>query len=276
MEAPERPPVTRKAIVLQTGPHPAGFLTRYLLALTPLVLFGTSAIVTGLMQGFLGGSSTSSMQGPAGTVLAQMGGLMEISVLLTAPVGIFLTFILIGWMMRSTEMWAGSALALGLATLWGTALATLSPETSMNQLLDVLSWIAYLIGPASFVAFIMVLTWIEFTRRSTRYTITRENLVLKGGIWKKEEHIIPWHQIGRLVMEQNLVEKLSNIGTIIPVPAGSPVPAGRRGQAGAGKEVSRSPLDCLCGVKEPGLIMEFLQELITQPREEGEEPASPG
>jgi hypothetical protein len=275
MEAPERPVVTRTAVVLQTGPHPAGFLTRYLLAFTPLVLLGVSVIMTGLMRDVVRGSLSPILHGTAGSILAGMGigELIEISILLTAPVGIYLSFVIIGWMIRSTEMWAGSAIALGLGTVWGIALMGISPETSLSQGLELLTWITSLMGPASVVATLMVIAWIDFSRRSTRYTITRENLVLKGGIWRKQEHVLPWHQIGRLVMEQNPVERLFNTGTIIPVAAGSPGPAGRRGGglAGAGREISRSPLDCLCGVREPGLVMEFLQELVTRSRETGQE-----
>jgi hypothetical protein len=271
MKAPERAPETRKATVLQMGPQPAGFLSRYLLALTPLVLIGVSVITTGFMQGLLTGSFTSAMQGPAGAVVAGMADIIEITILLIAPVGIYLTFVLIGWMIRSTEIWAGSALALGLATLWGAILVTITPETSLNPVLDLLSWIAYLASPASSAAFIIILAWIELTRRSIRYTITREHLGMKGGIWKSEEHHLPWHQIGGLVMEQSLPEKLTGTGTIIPLEKGENTGRDRK----AGKGLFRSPLDCLCGVKEPGLILEFLQELVARSHGAREEPASP-
>jgi hypothetical protein len=271
MVAPERPPVTRKALVLRTGPHPAGFLSRYLFAFTPLVLFMVSFILTGLMRGLLGGSFTSAMQGPAGAVLAGMADLMEVSILLAAPVGIYLTFVLIGWMIGSTEMWEGSALALGLATVGGIVLVTISPETSLNRVLDLLYWVAYLAGGASLVTVILVLGFTEQFRRSISYTITREGLFLGGGVFRQQEHMLPWHQIGGLLLEQGLLGKLSGTGTIIPLGKGEAAGEGRK----AGKGISRSPLHCLSGVKEPGLIMEFLRELITRPRGEVEEPALP-
>lgn len=261
MEAPERPPGDRKAVLLRTGPDPKGFLSRYLLALTPLVLFGVSVIATAMMRGFLTGSFSSAMNSPLRGLLAGMEDLMEMTVLLTAPVGVYFTFVLIGLRVRSTEMWTGSALALGLSALGGFLLFTLSPDRSVSPSLDLLYWIAYLAGPASLVAVILVLGFTEQYRRSITYTIGREGLILGGGIWKRREHLLPWHQIGSLVLEQGPLEKRLGTGTIVPLVTGGPGSTGRK----AGREPSRSPLECLSGIREPDLVMEFLQELISRP-----------
>ena len=79
--------------------------------------------------------------------------------------------------------------------------------------------------------------------------------------------MLPWNRIGSLVLEQNPVEKLFNTGTIIPVAAGDPGQDGEhRGGRGGGRQgLTRSPLTCLVGVKEPGLVMEYLRELIAPP-----------
>jgi hypothetical protein len=77
----------------------------------------------------------------------------------------------------------------------------------------------------------------------------------------RREHLIPWHQIGSLVLEQGPLEKWLRTGTIIPLGTGDPGAGGRK----AGREPSRSPLECLSGIREPELVMEFLQEFISRP-----------
>ena len=264
MEGPGRAMGAGKTAIYETGPDPVGYLPRYLLALTPPVLFAASVITTNVMRDYFGDFSPA-MGGPVGALLPGMGELVEMSILLTAPVGIYLTFVVIGWMVRSTEIWAGSALALGLASLWGVILATVSPYPSVSPALGLLYQVADLIGPASLAAMLIILAWIELSRRSIRYSVTSEGVILRGGVWKLREHMIPWHQIGRLVMEQNPVEKLLNTGTVIPVGTGSPVPAiGRKGAGKAGEDLSRDPLECLAGIRDPELVMALLRKLASQ------------
>jgi hypothetical protein len=264
MKAPVRAMGAGEAALYETSPDPRGYLFRYLLALTPLVLYAVSVFTAGVMEGYFGGFSPL-VRGQIGALVPGMGDLVEISILLTAPAGIYLTFVIIGWIVRSAEMWAGSALALGLASLAGLILSTVSPDRTLSPALDLLYWIAYLIGFASVAAVIVVLAWIELSRRSIRYIITAGGVILKGGIWKQQENLLPWHQIGRLVMEQNPVEKLLNTGTVIPVGTGNPVPAaGRKGAGKAGEDLSRDPLDCLSGIRDPELVMALLQKLSSE------------
>lgn len=267
MEAPESPRVTRKAVLLRTGPDPRGFLSRYLLALTPLVILAASVIVTGMMRAYITGTFSSALSGPAQALLPGMGDLMEMAILLTAPVSLYLTFVIIGWRAHSLEMWTGSALAMGLAGLAGYLLFTTSPDVGVSPALDLLYWIAYLTAPASLIAVILVLGFVEQYRRSISYTIAREGLVLQGGLFRKKEHLLPWHHIGGLVMEQGFLGKRLGTGTIIPLVTGNP---GATGGA-SGKEPSRSPLDCLSGIREPALVMEFLRELVARSRGADEE-----
>ena len=264
MKAPSRTTGAGKTAIYETGPDPRGYLFRYLLALTPLVLYAVSAITLSMMRGYLGGF-TPLVRGPVGALMPGMGDLMEMSVLLTATAGIYLTFVIIGWMVRSAEVWAGSALALGLASLAGLILSTVSPDRTLSPALDLLYWIAYLIGFASVAAVIVVLAWIELSRRSIRYIITAEGVILRGGIWKQQENLLPWPQIGQLVMEQNPVEKHLNTGTVIPVRTGNPAMAGgKKGHGKGGEELSRSPLDCLFGIRDPELVMALLQKLSSE------------
>ncbi|HVN65174.1 MAG TPA: PH domain-containing protein [Methanomicrobiales archaeon] len=260
MERQDEDPGARRPVILETGPDPRGFMAHYLLAFTPLVLFLVSVAAAGVMRASVG-AFTASLGAPVRAYLPWMGDVMEISVLLTAPVSLYAIAAIIGWRIRSPEMWAGAALALGLSALAGFLMATFSPDPSLGRALDILYWVSYLIGPVSIIAVILVLGFSEQFRRSIRYSITREDLILRGGIWKKRENRLPWHQIGGFTLEQGMLGKLLGRGTILPLMAGGQGPGSEK----AGGMVSRSPLNCLYGVGEPGLVLEFLQELLSPP-----------
>jgi hypothetical protein len=248
----------KKHVILETNPGPGGFLPRYLLALTPMFLLILSVITTALIRIFTAGFSMS-IPTPMGNLLPGMGDLVEMLVLLTSPVGIYALFVVAGWMMGYTEMWTSSALALGLSSLGGIFLVIFFPVTSMSQIMDLLTLIADLILPASVVAVIVVIAWTEKFRRSIRYTITYEGVIAKGGIWRQQERILPHHHIGKLVMEQGMAGRLTDTGTIIPIGAAQRGP----GPAEARRELSRNPLDCLYGIREPEKIMAVLNLLIS-------------
>ncbi|MDD1659500.1 MAG: PH domain-containing protein [Methanomicrobiales archaeon] len=252
------PGTPKKHVILETNPAPGGFLPRYLLALTPLFLLVLSLITTVVIRGMVAGLPMS-IPTPMGSLAQGMGDMVETLILLTAPVGIYALFVVIGLTMGYTEMWTGSGLALGSSSLLGALLVTLSPETSLNRLLDLLYWIAYLILPASVVAIIVVIAWTEKFRRSITYTITYEGVIAKGGIWKQQERILPHHHIGKLVMEQGMAGRLTDTGTIIPIGETQQGP----GPAEARREMSRNPLDCLFGIREPEKIMAVLNLLIS-------------
>jgi len=69
-------------------------------------------------------------------------------------------------------------------------------------------------------------------------------------------------------MEQTLVGRLVGTGTIIPLGKGRAA----TGNGKARRELFRSPLECFFGVRELGLITEFLQELISRPVGRNPEP----
>jgi hypothetical protein len=265
-----------KTVILVTNPDPRSFLSRYLLALTPLLLAAISVITTGALYGFLD-AFVPNLSGPVGTMLPDMSAMIDITVLLAAPVSIFLLFVIIGWTMRYREMWTGSALALGLSSLAGTLLVIFFPDASMNRILDLLSWIAYLILPASAVAVIIVIAWTEKFRRSISYSVTNEGVIMRGGVWKRQEHVLPHHQIGRLVMVQDPIMRILHTGTIIPIVTQVPAVGARNDAANvakAGQEASRHPLDCLYGVRDPEKVMALLEQLILRPVGRGEEQVS--
>ena len=290
MEGSIRTPGTGRApIILETNPDPRGFLSRYLLALTPLFLLILSFIATAGIRWFLSLFPTG-LANQMSNFLPGMGDMVEMTILLASPVGIFTLFVMAGWILRFTEMWTSSALALGLSSLAGFLFVTLSPDTSLNSILDFLYWIAYAMLPASVAAAIIVIVWTEKFRRTIMYTVTGEGVITRGGIWRMQEHMLPHHQIGRLILEQSPLGRRLHTGTIIPVGTaqwGSEMSirglglSGQKdnvsvglGYAKARQEASRSPLDCLYGVRDPEKIMALLQQLVSRPEERGEEQVS--
>ena len=263
------PPVTARAnppAVLVIRPDPRGFLPRYLLALTPLVVLAISLVASAFLSGFVEGFTTS-FAGPVRSVLAGLDEMIQVSVLLTAPVGIYVVFMGIGWKARVTELWAGSALALVLSALAGVLLVTISPDRTLSPLLDFLYRVAYLVPPATVLAVLALGAGAELFRRSITYTLSQAGIVTKGGIWKKEERIIPAHQVGELVLEQGGFARLLGIGTIIPIgTAAVGLPVLRKTKAAqVGKEASRHPLDCLYGIRDPEKVMALLGQLTGLP-----------
>jgi hypothetical protein len=197
-----------------------------------------------------------------------------------APVGIFIFFAAIGWTMRSTELWTGTVLTLGLSGVIGTVMATLAgvPPASGNYILLLLQWTAYLVQPFCFIAAGIVILATEKFRRSIKYTITKDGLWIRGGFLWIQEHMIPHHQIGRIVFEQDLFGARFNYGTLIPQSMtrwGAETSfrgvgaTGQKDNFGVGigfakgrEEGSRYPLDCLYGIPDPKTAQKILTELI--------------
>ena len=246
-------------------PDPWGFLPRYLLALAPLLVLAISLVSSAAMAGFVEGFN-ASLPALVRPMMAGMDEMIQESVILTAPVGIYLTFLIIGWKARSTELWAGSGIALGLSSLSGLLLVIISPDRTLSRSLDLLYWIAYLIVPATIATVVILALWAEKFRRSISYTITGEGIVTRGGVWKQQEGVLPLGQIRRVVTEQGMLGRRLHIGTVIPLGLATGVqPAGKEKEKGASavpKEVSRNPLDCLYGIRDPEKVVALLGELI--------------
>jgi membrane protein YdbS with pleckstrin-like domain len=267
-------------------PDPGGFLVRYLLAFAPLVVLIISLATLASLSGFVEGFN-ASLPGQVRAMITGMNELMEMSVLLTAPVGVYLVFVIIGWKMKVTELWTGSGLALGFAFLAGLLFVTFSPDPALGHLLDFLYWIAYLIAPASIAATLILIAWAEMFRRSISYTFTGGGILTVGGIRKRQESLLPYHQIGKVVVEQGPVARLLHVGTIIPLGMASGNPAAGKGRgkeaSWGGIEASHHPLDCLYGISNPEKVGKLLEQLISlqseikeeRPPETRESPGSP-
>ncbi len=278
------------SVLLVTNPDSRGFIYKYILALTPLFLVVLSWIVRVIIYGIINAFFPSVI--PSLTpFVPNMGSLTDMMILMIAPFGIFFLAACAGWVMKVPEVWAGSALSLGLGGVAGLLLVKGigAPLISAGNPIEILQWIGFLIQPFSIVAAIIVIAWIEKFRRSIRYTITKAGVRIKGGVWRQQEHMIPRHQIGRVVMEQDRLGSIFRTGTIIPLgtgPGGSEISTGavsegRNDNAGAGlgyaksrHRGSRHPLDCLYGIREPEKVMALLEQVICPSAERGEEQVS--
>jgi membrane protein YdbS with pleckstrin-like domain len=204
-----------------------------------------------------------------------------VTVLMIAPVGIFIIFAVIGWSMRIAEMWTGVALTLVLSGIVGILLVIVTGTGIVqDKFLLYLEWIAFLVQPFSIIATIIAIAWLEKFRRSIQYTITDAGVSFRGGIWKKQEHLIPHSQIGRVVLEQNFFGTRYNFGTVIPVSStrwGEETSfrgigaTGQKDNFGGGilfakgcQEASRSPLDCLYGISDLGNAQKILAQFTSR------------
>ena len=276
-------PVNRVALPV-IHPTPEGFLTRYFLAFAPLLVLAISLVSYAFLFGFIEGFD-ASLPGQVRTVMAGMNEIIQESVLLTAPVGIYLTFLVIGWKARFTELWAGSGIALGLSSLGSLFFVIFSHVTTMSYSLDFLNTIEYLIVSATIAAALILAAWAEKFRRSISYTFTGDGILTRGGIWKRQESLLPYHRIEKVVMEQGPVGRHLNVGTILPLGmvSGGPATGKGRGKEASreGKDASHSPLDCLYGISNPGKVKALLEQLISlrsgmeeeEPLETGESPS---
>ena len=279
-------------VLLVTNPDLRGFIYKYFLALTPLFLVVLSWIVRVIIYGIINAFFPSVI--PSLTpFVPNMGGLTDLMILMIAPFGIFFLVACAGMAMRIPEVWTGTALSLGLSGVAGLLLANGigAPVISTGNPMEILQWIGFLIQPFSVVAAIIVIAWTEKFRRSIRYTITKAGVRMQGGVWRRQEHMIPRHQIGRVLMERDRLGSIFRTGTIIPfgtTPRGSEMPirgAGAGGQkddvsvalgyAKARHEGSCHPLDCLYGIREPEKAMALLEQMVYRPAERGEEQVSP-
>lgn len=268
-------------VLLTTHPAPGGFLFKYILGLTPLLLAALSVIVLTVMIG-AGKSFPHSLTGPLGTVVPDLAAFVEIFVYLIAPVGIFLFFILLGDVVNRPEIWAGAGLTLIMSVIGGLILVqgTGIPLLSTSYLLILLQWIAYLIQPCSLIASLIVIAGIELFRRSVKYTITRDVVIITGGLWNMVENVIPLHQIKRVILVQGRLGHFFHFGTIVPAGlvfgitqidmrghhlTGDNIhPDTEQASTLRWEEGSHNPLVSLYGIRDPESVKKRLEKAIQQ------------
>jgi len=267
-------------VLLETHPSAQGFLSRYLLCLTPLVLAGISVLILTYLQAILTASSVSVVHSLE-TIVPELPAFIEITVLLIAPVGIFLFFIFIGDATNNPEIWIGAALTMLLSVIGASYIVLTSglPTVTTPFLLSLFRWIAYFVQPASIVATVLVLIGTELFRRSIRYTLYGDLVRITGGVWTPVEHLIAYKQIGRIMVKQNWFNRLIHIGSLLF--AGAMYHGMDTGRTDSGglpgtesllsgytlisPESVHSPLDCLYGIKAPEKAKELLEQKILRP-----------
>jgi membrane protein YdbS with pleckstrin-like domain len=246
------------------------------------------------MPGITGATGSLStgipgMTGSLNSLTPAVTGITTISIYLIAPIGIFIAVAGIGWAMRLTELWTSTAITLGLSIVAALILmsGTGIPLVSERYISDLVQWIAYLVQPFCVLAAILILVWTEKFRRSLTYTVTKENIAIQGGVWKHQEHLIPHHQIARVVLEQDLFGRIFNYGTVIPQSIsrwGAETSfrgvgaSGQKDNVGAmigyakgREEASRYPLDCFYGIPDPRKAQQLISRLMVRPATREEE-----
>jgi hypothetical protein len=278
------------------------FLYKYLMAFVPLLLVIACIFVRSILESLfrvgtssLGSAVPASMSpytaGIVNDYSSSITGATDITILMVAPVGIFIFFIAVGWAMRREELWTGTLLTLGLSGITAVLLTVAGSALGSGEfVIRILQWIAFLVQPFSLVAAGIVLYAMEKFRQSVHYEITRKGVWIRGGILGIQEHMIPHNQIGRIVFEQDYFGTRYNYGTLIPHTLtrwGAETSfrgVGASGQKdnfgfGAGyaksrEEGSRDPLDCFFGVSDPKKVQKILTECISRHDDREEEQVS--
>ena len=264
-------------VLLETYPSARGFLSRYLLCLTPVVLAGFSVLVLTFMMNMLSESSASVVRS-LGTIAPELPAYIEITILLIAPIGIFLFFIFLGDLTSHAEIWIGAALTMLISGIGALYIVMTSAEPTLTTpfLLLLFRWIAYLVQPASVAATVLVLLGTELFRRSIHYTLYGDLVRITGGIWTPVEHLIAYKQIGRIKLKQNWFNRLIHVGSILfagamyhGMDAGITDSSGLPGTESllsgytlVSPESVHSPLDCLYGIKNPEQAKELLEQKV--------------
>ena len=279
------------SVLLSTGPKRMSFMYKYLMALSPVFLVIVCIFARTILDSMFHIASSSLISAVPGSLSPYTTDVFNqyslpitsatnITVLMIAPVGIFIFFAAIGWTMRLTELWTSTVLTLGLSGVTAIIMANWAgvPPASGNYILLLLQWMAYLVQPFCFIAAGIVILATEKFRRSIKYTITKDGLWIRGGFLWIQEHMIPHHQIGRIVFEQDFFGARFNYGTLIPQSMtrwGAETSfrgvgaTGQKDNFGVGigfakgrEEGSRYPLDCLYGIPDPKTAQKILTELI--------------
>lgn len=235
-----------------TKPSARGFLRRYLGA--------ASAFIASFLAGIV--SEALSVYGLTAFTLAVIVAIIVLWVLRTREAGVsmllWITAVLIYVFSKASRLRPEDIYRLG-------------PRVVDVLVSDALSFMFYISIPITLVILILV----ELFRRSVRYVVGEDEVVIEGGIWRRQIQAIPYHMIGRIIIEQSLIGRALNYGTIILV---SPALWGEELYARAVgvdvayyarvlQEISRDPLKCLYGVPNPHEIASVIRDKIKIPFE---------
>ena len=265
-------------VILTTRPAARGFIYKYLLGLTPLVLTGLSLLALALLSDLVEEFPPYLVQ-PLQTVVPDLPQLIEICVLVLAPVAIFLFFIWFGDYIHRPEIWIGAGLTLFLSLIGALIMVqgTEFPILTTGYLLSFFLWVAYLVQPFSVIAAAVVIAGTEAFRRTLNYVLARDAVIITGGIWNPAENVIPLHKVERIGLVQGRLGRLLNFGTVVPAgkvfglteidmtgheqgdtqhPVTSQVTSVRW------EKGSHDPLVCLYGVLNPGDVKSRIEKMM--------------
>jgi len=244
------------ANIIEARPSVKGFLRKYIGSFAPTI----AVVVAGVTSSFM----------------SINGGWLVLWVLIV-------TFIVL-WVLRSKEAGISVFATLVLSFIYfAVKFASIPPESFVYNPRIPEAVFSDTVAFAFFISIIVsILTALgtEAYRRSIRYIVTRDEVVMVGGIWRRQEHHLPYHMIGRVIVEQSLFGRMLNYGTVILV---SPASWGEEyyaravggvGGRGVGigvgyarvlQEISRDPMKCLYGISNPHEIANFISEKIKVP-----------
>lgn len=233
---------------LKVKPSVAGFARRYAQALIPLYAILISGCLATLIA-----SRIASIPQPLLDALAPL---------------LALTALIVSWVLRSPEAAASSLLSLLIPlmlalTEGGTASAVLERYLVQYPL-------------SALAASVATLAAVEVRRRSISYEVSDAGVSIKSGVWRRQEQTIPYTSIGRIVLEQSLLGRLFDYGTIIVVSSAEwgaeyytravgfgKTPVGVA-YARTLKEVSRDPGKCLYGVRRPKEVRDAIESKLRE------------
>jgi hypothetical protein len=291
-------PGAAEGVLFSASPVAMSFIFRYIASFTPVALVIICIFVRGILDALVLASShlvpvtvpvTPGAHAVSSAAMTQYTGMLNsytvifgdaitISILLLAPVGIFLLVAIIGESLGLAEMWTGVTLTILLSGLTAFLLAG-SPSFTMSYAVLVLQWVAFLVQPFAILASLLAFWGSVKFRRSIEYVITPEAVIIRGGIFSHSEQTIPHRHIGSVIFRQDLIGSRYNFGTIIPQviplpregasPGGPGVPweviSTAAGFLPGGIRATKDPLECLFGIPDPDTARKILEQMINRP-----------
>jgi len=255
--------------ILTTNPTVHSFLMKFFFCLSPLLISILAILLKTYLRGIL----------PA--------FIPDQSILLLSPICLFIGLVLVGWVLYIREIWMGSLAVLILSGISAWFLMTGISLLSLSYIPHFIELWAFYVLIFSIIVSTVMAFLTEKYRQTIQYTITKRGIKIKGGLWKQEEHLILFNQVGRIVMEQGVLGRIFNFGDIIPVSSAQwGAEIGIRGMgasnqkknfslgvgyARARQEIARTPVNCLYGVPNPKQIQELLETSISRAMVQQEE-----
>ncbi|TLZ58329.1 MAG: PH domain-containing protein [Methanobacteriota archaeon] len=95
----------------------------------------------------------------------------------------------------------------GLLWIFNSVVPSLGPISARTLTLAATALLLFL--------FIVMWALAEYKRASTRYEITDFRIVRKDGILRRNETIVPYRQLERVVLHQGILDRLLGIGTLV-------------------------------------------------------------